>query len=145
MSHRIQSFVWLYCYHCIMDISWRKLGLGDERMVGIIFYNIPINEVSGYTLIQTRHQRMHVPTWGIIRENGNTSMGPRGAKLSLCGKNIVLFLKTHQIKMHTKNKKKKGWVDSLAGGGWKQLFSPDFINFLGTRGPKFGQCVPKAN
>ena len=63
---------------------------------------------------------MHVPAWGLIKENGNTSMGTRGAKLVICGKKMQSFLKTHQINMHSKNQ--LGWVDSLAGGGRKQPF-----------------------
>ena len=50
------------------------------------------------------------------------------------------FMNTHQISVHTKNQ--LGWVDSLAGGGRKQTFSPNFIHFLAK---KFGQCGPKAN
>ena len=70
---------------------------------------------------------MHVPAWGLIRENGNTSMATRGAKLGLWGKKMESFLKTYQISLHTKNQ--LGWVDTLADGGRKQPFSPNFVNF----------------
>ena len=42
------------------------------------------------TVVQTRHQRMCIPAWGLIRGNGNTEMVTRGAILGLCG----LFVKT---------------------------------------------------
>ena len=52
------------------------------------------------------------------------------------------FLKTHQISVYTKNK--FSWVDSLVGGGGKQSYSPNFINYLATKGPKFSQRGPKS-
>ena len=45
----------------------------------------------------TRHQRMHVPAWGLIRGNGNTEIVTRGAKLGLCG----LFVKTTLTSVNT--------------------------------------------
>ena len=42
------------------------------------------------TVGQTRHQRMYIPAWGLIRGNENTVMVTRGAKLGLSG----LFVKT---------------------------------------------------
>ena len=40
---------------------------------------------------------MHVPTWGLIRVNGNTDIVTRGAKLDLCG----LFVKTPRTSVNT--------------------------------------------
>ena len=51
---------------------------------------------------------MHLPAWGLIRDNENREMVTRGAKLGLCSE-------THQISVHTKNQ--LGWVDGIAGGG----------------------------
>ena len=56
--------------------------------------------------------------------------------------NMKSFLKTHQISVHTKNQ--LSWVDSLAGGGWKQPFSPKFINFfINTQGENWAKVAQK--
>ena len=54
----------------------------------------------------TRHQRMHVPTWGLIRGNGNTEMATRRAKLGLCGKKSGISFEdpSNQCEQHVWNR-----------------------------------------
>ena len=51
------------------------------------------------------------------------------------------FMKTHQISVHTKNQ--LGWVDSLAGGGWKQPISLNFIILWPLEGQNLANVTPK--
>ena len=149
---------WSFC--CEVALRWMSLDLTDDKstfvQVDLCRHKVSLGhnelkwppfrtklsplELSWFEQIWTRHQRMHAAACGLIREYGNISRATRVAKL---GKKIESFLKTHHISVHTKNQ--LGQVDSLAGGGQKQPFSPNFINFFTTRGPKFGQRDPKAN
>ena len=62
---------------------------------------------------------MQVPAWGLIRENANTLMATRGAKLGLCDKNGIIS-EDSPNNVYTKNQ--LGGMDNLAGGG-RTIFS----------------------
>ena len=76
---------------------WTTLQTFWIRIEYVLGYNFDVFDIlNGYkneswnrthtTPRETRHHRMHVPAWGLIRGNGNTEMATRGAKLGLCGK-----------------------------------------------------------
>ena len=68
---------------------------------------------------------MHVPTWGLIRENGNTLMATRGAKLGLMQQKMEQFLKTHKISVSTKFE--RDCMNTFSDDGQKPPFTPNFI------------------
>ena len=71
-------------------------------------------------LNQTRHQMMHIPTRDLIRGNENTEIATRGPKLGQRGQKMESFVRTYQIRVHSKIK--VVWVISAPGGGQKSQF-----------------------
>ena len=134
------SVLWTL-FTCPTNSEFTPVSLNSANIHNIQFSGITIRWFASNEIIHCLHvfvskfikKKLPFPSnWavligGLIGENGNTSMATTGVKLGICSKKMESFLKTHQISVHTKNH--LGWVDSLAGGGWKQLISLNFIIF----------------
>ena len=89
---------------------------------------------------KTRHQRMLVPAWGLIRGNGNTVMATRGAYLGLCGKKWNHLCRPPLTRVNIMFKIDRAIIIPQNG-----IFTTIFSHIVATRGPKCGLRDPKAN